>query len=86
MSTLSDGPWQRHLWLGGNQSRCVTCDVTLPDGEKCRIAGATFSPGGSYYALSCQGKGPSVVTINSAKVGHCLLNLIASNQELFCKI
>lgn len=72
MSTLDDGPWQKHLWVGGSKSQCITCDLELPDGDICRNAGVSLSPGGKFYALSCHGEGPALVTINRAEVSEYL--------------
>lgn len=43
--------------------KCLTCDFTTPEGNKCTYASTTFSTDLSYYAMTCSGPDPAIVKI-----------------------
>lgn len=43
--------------------KCLTCDFTTPEGNKCTYVSASFSTDLSYYAMTCSGPDPAVVKI-----------------------
>lgn len=57
--------FNRHLYEfdATTGEKCLTCDFTTPEGNKCTYASASFSTDLSYYAMSCSGPDPTFVKI-----------------------
>lgn len=60
-----DESFRRHLYEfdSATGEKCLTCDFTTPEGNKCTYASASFSTDLSYYAMTCSGPDPAVVKI-----------------------
>ncbi|XP_036321869.1 venom dipeptidyl peptidase 4 [Rhagoletis pomonella] len=59
-ATLKDQPFQQHVFRNND---CLSCDLRDTDGNVCRSAGVSFSTNRTYYILTCNGPGPSVIRI-----------------------
>uniref|UniRef100_A0A336M465 Venom dipeptidyl peptidase 4 n=1 Tax=Culicoides sonorensis TaxID=179676 RepID=A0A336M465_CULSO len=56
-------PAIRHLYVlnrESNQLKCVSCEITSPENDKCTfVTAVSFSTDFSYFAITCGGPGPS---------------------------
>ncbi|XP_028049203.2 venom dipeptidyl peptidase 4 isoform X2 [Monomorium pharaonis] len=71
LATAPGKPTQRNLYSvpldGSQRPTCISCKLLTLEGNKCVYATASFSSQRSYYALTCSGPNPTMVTINDAE-------------------
>ncbi|XP_012054228.1 PREDICTED: venom dipeptidyl peptidase 4 [Atta cephalotes] len=68
LATAPGEPSQRNLYSvpldGSQRPTCISCKLLTPEGNKCTYATASFSSRRTYYAFTCSGPDPTIVTIN----------------------
>nr|XP_058945915.1 dipeptidyl peptidase 4-like [Pocillopora verrucosa] len=83
-SATKESPTQRHIYsvkIKSGELSCLTCGLpTVIKGNKCSYYSASFSLGGSWYILYCQGPGIPEVTLRSTKSSR--VEILEDNSAL----